>query len=106
MPALIDLLLCYGLCFGLMNKVDVLRKVNFFDRMLSCSYCTGFHAGWMGWVLSRVIYGLPVSPSMPLPEALAATFGPAAIWAFASAGFCYVVDVISQLAEGWVPREK
>jgi hypothetical protein len=43
---------------------------------------------------------------MPLPEALAATFGPAAIWAFASAGFCYVVDVISQLAEGWVPREK
>ena len=106
MPAFIDLLLCYGLCFGLMNKVDALRKEKFFDRMLSCSYCTGFHAGWMGWVLSRLIYGLTVSTSMPLHEALAATVGPAAIWAFTSAGFCYVVDVVSQLAEGWVPREK
>ena len=106
MPALIDLLLCYGLCFGLMNKVDFLRKVPFFDRMLSCSYCTGFHAGWMGWLLSRLVYGLGVTASTPASEALAATLGHAALWAFTSAGFCYVVDVVSQLAEGWVPREK
>ena len=106
MPTLIDLLLCYGLCFGLMNKVDSLRKVPFFDRMLSCSYCTGFHAGWLGWAASRVVYGLTVTSSTPLPEALAGTVGTAALWAFTSAGFCYVADVVSQLAEGWVPREK
>ena len=42
MPSFIDLLLAYGLCFGLMNKVDALRSEKwplgaFFNRMLSCS---------------------------------------------------------------------
>ena len=106
MPTLIDLLLCYGLCFGMMNKVDTLRKVSLFNRLLSCSYCTGFHAGWIAWLGSRVVYGLDITASTPVPDALAGTLGHAALWALTSAGFCYVVDVVSQLAEGWVPREK
>ena len=57
----ISLLACYGITFGLMNdKVKFLTDLfqalpvlrdedgkNIFGRMLSCSYCTGFHAGGM-----------------------------------------------------------
>lgn len=97
MPSILDLVCAYGFCFGLMNKVDFLRKVSFFDRMLSCSYCTGFHAGWITWLLSRPFYGV---------EATVSSISPVLLWAFASAAFCYTVDVVSQLAEGWIPREK
>ncbi len=90
MPSFVDLLLAYGLCFGLMNKVEVLRKIAFFDAMLSCSYCTGFHAGWLAWLLSRVVYALPATPQDVLP---------AALWAFSSAAFCFVADATTQAVE-------
>lgn len=97
MPTLFDLVCAYGICFGLMNKVDFLRKIDFFDRMFSCSYCTGFHAGWVTWVLSRAVYGVEYS---------LAGIAPIVCWAFASAAFCYAADVSLQLAESWIPREK
>jgi hypothetical protein len=95
MPSLVDLLLAYGLCFGLQNKVEFLRSPKwplggFFDRLLSCSYCTGFHAGWLAWALSRSVYGVPASPQEALP---------AALWAFSSSAVCYLLDVGSQAAE-------
>jgi hypothetical protein len=95
MPSFIDLLLAYGLCFGLMNKVDALRSEKwhfgaFFNRMLSCSYCTGFHAGWLAWVLSRPVYGL---------ELTLKGFAPALAWAFASSAFCYLIDTTAQTVE-------
>jgi hypothetical protein len=44
--------LTYGIAFGLQNKVDFLQgKHPFLDRLLACTYCTGFHAGWTAWVL-------------------------------------------------------
>lgn len=92
MPSVIDLLLAYGLCFGLMNKVEFLRKVNFFDRMLSCSYCTGFHAGWLAWLSSRAVYGWISEPQ---------EVGTALIWAFCSAVFCYLIDTLSQFVENF-----
>lgn len=90
MPGFFDLLLCYGFCFGLMNKVDFPRKISFFDRMFSCSYCTGFHAGWISWVLTRGVHGF---------EPTAKGMSGALVWAFSSAAFCYLVDVGSQLVE-------
>lgn len=90
MPSVVDLLLAYGLCFGLMNKVDLLRKAAFFDRMLSCSYCTGFHAGWLAWVLTRTVHGLPHTAQDALTPIL---------WAFASSAFCFLVDAASQAVE-------
>jgi hypothetical protein len=90
MPSVVDLLLAYGLCFGLMNKVDLLRKVAFFDRMLSCSYCTGFHAGWLAWALTRAVHGLPTTPQEALTPIL---------WAFASSAVCYLLDAASQAVE-------
>lgn len=96
-PSLVELVCAYGIAFGLMNKVEFLRKVKFFDRMLSCSYCTGFHAGWITWAATRPAYGLDLSVK---------GIAPVLVWTFASAAFCYTVDVVSQLAEGWIPREK
>ena len=60
----------YGICFGLMNRKlpgfsewlisrqirvegEGEDKTTFFGRMLVCPYCTGFHAGWMAWLLVR-----------------------------------------------------
>ena len=97
MPSVVDLLLAYGLCFGLMNKVDLLRKVAFFDRMLSCSYCTGFHAGWLTWVLTRAVHGLPTTPQEALTPIL---------WAFASSAVCYLLDAASQAVESTTARQK
>lgn len=96
MPTMIDLVCAYGICFGLMNKVDFPRKVQFFDRMLSCSYCTGFHTGWIVWVLTQVLCEAPITPSSAIL---------ALCWAFASAAFCYSADSVLQLVEGWIPRK-
>ena len=57
------LIVAYGICFGLQNKLPFLysrlyredgEKAHFFDQMLTCSYCTGFHAGWIAWLLCSV----------------------------------------------------
>lgn len=90
MPGLIDLLLCYGFCFGLMNKVDFPRKIKLFNRLLSCSYCTGFHAGWISWALTRGVHGFEPT--------LSAASG-ALLWAFCSSAFCYLLDIGSQFVE-------
>jgi hypothetical protein len=103
MPSFIDLLVAYGICFGLQNKVEVLRSPKwplggFFDRMLSCSYCTGFHAGWLAWALSRPFHGL---------ELTVAGLSPVLAWAFASAAFCFLADAASQAIERLaLPEEK
>ena len=90
MPSFVELLLAYGIAFGLMNKVEALRKVAFFDRMLSCSYCTGFHAGWLAWALTRAVHGRPPTAQDALTPIL---------WAFASSAFCFLVDAASQAVE-------
>ena len=102
MPSVVDLLLAYGLCFGLMNKVDVLRSEKwplgaFFDRMLSCSYCTGFHSGWIAWALTRAVHGLPTTPQEALTPIL---------WAFTSSAVCYLLDAASQAVESATARQK
>lgn len=78
-----------------MNKVEALRSTkwplgSFFDAMLSCSYCTGFHAGWIAWALSRPFYGIDLTVR---------GVAPALAWAFASSAFCFLADVASQAAE-------
>lgn len=80
----LKLLAAYGLCFALMNDktgmVDGIRRVPCIgprlEAMVQCSYCTGFHCGWLVWLLTE--------PSWQ--------FGDAILWAFASAAFCYGAD--------------
>jgi hypothetical protein len=78
----------YGICFGLMNDKSSLvarvRRVAVFDRMFQCAYCTGFHAGWVVWVVRGIVSGFPSSWVVALAEA--------SVWALASAAACYGVD--------------
>lgn len=94
---ILHLIAAYGICFGLQNdKAKFLtqwlcKDGNFFEQMLSCPYCTGFHAGWVVWLLVAGSVGFAgVGLGSPLEMLL---------FAFASAGFCYVVDIAAQCVE-------
>ena len=92
--------LTYAIAFGLQNKVDFLRgKSAFTDRLLSCIYCTGFHAGWLSWLL------LHASPQ-GFQDA-AASWGSAGIsvasYALVGAGSSYVIDAVVRWFEGNTP---
>lgn len=98
MPTLVHLFLAYGICFGLMNKVDFLHgKSKFTDALLKCTYCTGFHAGWLAWAVTLPLRSVELSWMLPL-WALA--------WAFSSSVFCYAADTVLQLAESWVRKSE
>lgn len=108
-PLVLHLLAAYGLCFGLMNDkakviTDRLRAVpfrvqgegetrtTFFERMLACPYCTGFHCGWVTWLA----FGCEPVGSVQGAGGMVLA---AVIWAFASAAFCYAVDTATQWLE-------
>lgn len=102
------LLASYGMCFGLMNDkaawlTDRMRAIpfrplgegdertTFFDRMLRCPYCTGFHTGW-----AVALVSLPVHGGSYTPVGAACSV---VLLAFASAAFCYIADTVSQWVE-------
>ena len=67
-----------GITFGLQHKVAFLhKKADIIDSLLKCTYCTGFHAGWISYVIASL-------PSFDLQEAL--------LYSFASAIFSYALD--------------
>jgi hypothetical protein len=84
------LLAAYGICFGIQNKLVFLRgKHNTLDKLLECTYCTGFHAGWITW-LAYDGYRLVTEPWCFI-ELLG--------FAFASSAFCYFLDTAIRLME-------
>lgn len=104
---LIEMILtAYGLCFALMNDkaalvTSPLRKLplfkddaglTFFDRMLRCPYCTGFHAGWLTWIG----YNWQSFPTEPVLGLLVG----AILFALASSASCYLIDTAAQKLEG------
>lgn len=52
----------------------------FFLRLFGCPYCTGFHAGWIGYLVATF-----------LPEVVA--------FAFAGAALCYLLETIARRLE-------
>lgn len=98
--SLFDLLLfvlaSFGLTFGLMQKLprpvyfdaDGEFRKGFFGRLLRCSYCTGFHAGWMSWLLLRFS---GVWPEFPWPSIV--------VFAFVGAASGYLLDTASSYWE-------
>jgi hypothetical protein len=108
-PTFLFLLAAYGVCFGLMNDkapfVPSLRKLplfpdtegrNFFSRMFACPYCTGFHAGWLVWLVLRLPLHLGAGGVVNLPLVL----GEALAHAFAASAFCYLADIAAEWVEG------
>ena len=101
MPYLALFAVAYGLCFGLMNGkakwlTDVLVRFDFFRRMLVCAYCTGFHSGWLAWLLVR----FPTYASKTWNHGNVLSAGTEVLaTAYASAAICYLLDTAAQWAE-------
>lgn len=93
--------LAYAIAFGLQNKVDILHTNPFLARMLKCTYCTGFHAGWMAWIL------LHLSPEGVTELYALGWWIPASILAhaFIGAGWSYTVDAVIVWLERNTPPE-
>jgi hypothetical protein len=100
------MLVAYGVAFGFQNKLTFLysegyretgEPANILDRLLHCTYCTGFHTGWMVWLLSWWIEGKLPAEGWAVPASVL-------VWSFASAAFCYVVDAfVRWLESGTMP---
>lgn len=92
----LHLIAAYGISFALMNDkapfVPLLRRIDVVDRALQCSYCTGFHAGWLVWALWVAVEGAPAST-------VVGNLASAVVWAFAASAFCYFADVAAQRLE-------
>jgi hypothetical protein len=67
-------------------------ELTFFERMLICGYCTGFHAGWIAWLLR-------VAEAGAFPAKGYHNLAGAFICAMASAAFCYALDASVQWLE-------
>lgn len=75
---LLTLLAAAGITFGLQHKAVFLhKKLDLLDRMLMCTYCTGFHGGWLAYVIASY-------PALSLQDGL--------LFAFGSAIFSYALD--------------
>ena len=101
MNILLFIILSYGLCFGLANKVPPLYSrdfreegvaVTFIDRLLNCAYCLGFHTGWMSLGILWLANGAPALDWTAFPITVAASF--------VSAASCYVADTAVRWLEG------
>ena len=87
------LIAAYGLTFGIQHKANFMRsKSTFLDAMITCTYCTGFHAGWVTWLLWKVdsvingsVWGFELFGML--------------LFAMASSGFSYFVDTAIRLME-------
>jgi hypothetical protein len=91
MPSFVLLLAAYGICFGVMNKLSFLYgRMDFIDRLVSCSYCVGFHTGWMIWSLSHLAGVMETSGPFYFEIPL---------WGLSTAAFCYGADALLRLVE-------
>ena len=87
--SLFELLTLYGLTFGFMNKVPLIHnKISLLDKLLKCSYCVGFHAGWIYYWM-RVSYESHTTWD----------WWHALCWGMMSAAWCYVADTAIQKIE-------
>ena len=92
----IILLMCmYGITFAIQHKIPGLFNKEsykeltlnkFIKKLLICTFCTGFHAGWLVYLLS-VGAGSPFNVFNML------------IFAFAGAAFSYTIDTYVQKLE-------
>ncbi len=93
MDYLFYLIVAYGVTFGIQNKATFLRnKHEFLDNLLHCTYCTGFHAGWMTWMLWKIdsvingsVWGFELIGML--------------LFALGSSAFSYFIDTAVRLME-------
>ena len=93
MNPILFLLCAYAVCFGLQHKIGFFHgKSQFTDSLLACTYCTGFHAGWITYGLIKALDKIQGIESSVM-------YSDIFIYSFASSIFCYMVDVVVQFFE-------
>jgi phosphotransferase system glucose/maltose/N-acetylglucosamine-specific IIC component len=84
------LLVAYSVTFGMQNKALFLcGKIKLLDDMLNCTYCAGFHGGWITFIALN-----PVDLS-----SYALFFQSTIAFALASAAFSYLLDTLARVME-------
>jgi len=92
MDILVLIIASYGLCFALQHKITFLhQKSEFLDAMFKCTFCTGFHTGWILWVLYHLAEGPLVLSIANLIHLL--------IFALVSSASCYLIDCLATFLE-------
>ena len=87
------LMVAFGLCFTLQHKLPFLHgRLRWLDALLGCTFCTGFHSGWLAWLVICGAKGAfpPMLWNFPLVLA---------VWCFASAAGCYCLDALTSWLE-------
>jgi hypothetical protein len=93
----LHLVFVYALCFGVQNKLTFLYgRAELLDRMLSCTYCLGFHCGWVTWLWHWLMAGKPPGEGWAIPASVV-------FWALVSAAWCYILDAVVRWLEGNTP---
>ena len=97
-PFEVALLAMYGITFFLRDSSlfspvrDLLVRSPFFASLFSCAYCTGFHAGWIVFLLTT---------PFPTPSSISFSFfGDGLAYAFAGMAFSGVLDAFAIRLEG------
>ena len=100
MELVLFLLVAYGIGFWLQNKVEFIRgKSALVDKGLDCTFCTGFHSGWVGYLLLQAgTWNAGILNWRLIPQAIA--FG------FAAAAFNYAFDTLVRFVESRVSQEE
>ena len=103
-----------GLCFWLQYKADWLvggirKRIDFFDRMLKCGFCTGFHCGnlmyLLSWFANGVFWISLNAETFVWAEYKAQTFAYLVwllimpVFGFATSISCYGISVIVRFLE-------
>ena len=82
------LIASYGICFALQHKLKFLHgKIGWIDKMFECTFCTGFHAGWIAYLLYYTNTPQQIEPKKLL------------LFALASSAFCYALDELIKSIE-------
>lgn len=97
-PFEVALLAMYGLTFFLKDSSlfspvrNYLVRSIFFESLFSCAYCTGFHSGWIVFLL--------ITP-FPDPSSITFSFfGDCLVYAFSGMAFSGVMDAFAIRLEG------
>jgi len=84
------ILVAYALCFFIQQKLTFLEgRFHLLDRMLECTFCIGFHAGWLTWLLIWAMVGNPPGGYLSV-----------VVWALTSATACYILNTVLYWFEG------
>jgi hypothetical protein len=93
MPTWPWILIMFSIAFGIQQKLPwLLNRSERLDEFLGCSYCVGFHAGWICWFLASAIAGQwLVEGWMAFPSVIC--------WAFFGAASSYIFDCLTSWFE-------